>query len=267
MDRPLPRSPHRPLHRKSSASAPSGYFAWEAAGLRWLAAAETEGGARAVRVVEIGDHHLDLVRLDPVPPTAESAADLGRALARTHLSGAPAYGSGPEGWAGDGWFGPLVHPLPLRLGVWDSWGAFYAEARIAPMVRLARDHGLYDDVATRTFDRLCSLLVTGLYDTDAVPARLHGDLWSGNVVWTGEGAVLVDPAAHGGHPETDLALLALFGAPHLDVIRAAYAEVSPRDAGWTDRVGLHQLHCLLVHAVVFGGGYVGQALQVARGLT
>ena len=60
------------------------------------------------------------------------------------------------------------------------------------------------------------------------PSRIHGDLWSGNVVWSSDGSgYLVDPAAHGGHRETDLAMLALFGAPHLARLLEAYDEAAP----------------------------------------
>ena len=182
----------------------------------------------------------------------------------THDAGATAYGAAPPGWDDDGFFGPLAEPLPMTLGAWDSWGAFYAEARVRPMVRLARDRGVYDATAARLFDGLCERLVEGGFDTDDRPARIHGDLWSGNVMWTEGGGTLIDPAAHGGHRETDLALLALFGAPHLDEIRAGYQEVRPLAVGWQERVGVHQLHCLLVHAILFGGGYAERALVAAR---
>ena len=255
------------VFRKEGRDVPSGYFAWEAAGLRWLAAAEQDGGAAVVPVLEVGDHHLDLGRLASVAPTADAARAFGARLARTHAAGAEAYGAGPPGWEGDGYFGPLEQPLPLALGSWRTWGAFYGEARVAPLVRSARDAGLYDGHAARAFDRLVERLDAGTFDTDDRPARLHGDLWSGNVMWTAEGATLIDPAAHGGHRETDLALLALFGAPHLDEVRRGYEEVQPLADGWQERVGLHQLHCLLVHALVFGGGYAGQALAAARACT
>ena len=100
------------------------------------------------------------------------------------------------------------------------------------------------------------------------PARIHGDLWSGNVVWTAHGAVLIDAgAAHGGHPETDLAMLALFGLPHLErVVRAYDAEV-PLAPGWPERVPLMQLHPLLVHVVLFGGGYVSSVRAAIAALT
>ena len=83
-------------------------------------------------------------------------------------------------------------------------------------------------------------------------------------MWSRAGAVLIDPAAHGGHRETDLAMLALFGAPYVDRILAAYAESSPLADGWRERVALHQLHPVMLHAVLFGGSYVSQAERLAR---
>ena len=253
--------PGRPTHRKRSASAPAGYFAWEAAGLRWLSAA---GGAPVVEVLGVGADFVDLVRLAPAPPTAEAAEHLGRGLAATHASGAPSHGCGPPGWAGDGWLGPLSEPLPLVLGAWDSWGAFHAEARIRALLPEARRRGVLDAGEVAALERLAGRLDAGHFDTGEPPARLHGDLWSGNVLWTSTGAVLLDPAAHGGHRETDLAMLALFGAPHLDRLLAAYDEAAPLADGWRDRVLLHQVHPLLLHAVLFGGSYGAQALRAAR---
>ncbi len=105
---------------------------------------------------------------------------------------------------------------------------------------------------------------TGSFDDGRPPARLHGDLWAGNIIWTREGPVLIDPAAHGGHAETDLAMLLLFTAPHIARIIAAYDEAAPLADGWQERVGLHQLFPVMVHAVVFGGDYVRQSVEMAR---
>jgi fructosamine-3-kinase len=104
----------------------------------------------------------------------------------------------------------------------------------------------------------------GRFDDDDQAARLHGDLWSGNVMWTPEGAVLIDPAAHGGHRETDLAMLALLGCPHLDAVIDGYQWRRRLREGWRDRVGLHQLYPLLAHVVLFGGSYAGQTGVAAR---
>ncbi len=252
------------VHRKSSGRVPSGYFAWEAAGLRWLGAA---GGALVVEVLDVGEHHLDLLRLHSVPPTQQAAARFGEDLARTHLAGAPAYGSPPDGWAGDGWFGPLSAPLSLSLRLHESWGPFWGHERLAPITRACRDAGTFSASDAVVLDRVAARCAAGRFDTGERPARIHGDLWSGNVLWTEHGATLIDPSAHGGHREYDLAMLELFGAPHLGAVRTAYQAASPLAPGWQERVRLHQLHALAVHALLFGGGYAAETLAVARRYT
>jgi fructosamine-3-kinase len=245
-------------------SAPREYAAWEAAGLRWLAQASPAGGARVVEVREVGDRHLDLERFTPCQPTLAQTEDFGRALAVTHGAGAAAYGMGPDGWAGPGFLGPADDPLPLPLDPTPSWGIFFGEQRIRHTLRLGRARGLWAGSAGSGFEAVAERIAGGEFDDGEPPARLHGDLWAGNVLWSRAGAVLIDPAAHGGHRETDLAMLALFGAPYVDRILAAYAESSPLADGWRERVALHQLHPVMLHAVLFGGSYVSQAERLAR---
>jgi fructosamine-3-kinase len=242
------------MYRKTRDGAPAGFFACEAAGLAWLASAD--GGPRVVRVLDVGPDHLDLERLSPGRASAAAARAFGRALARMHDAGAPAWGALPPG-ASAGFFGPLDDPLPMRGGDWPGWPAFYAEARLRPVLAQGRDRGILDADDAASLDRVCARLpaLAGT-SADDVPARLHGDLWSGTVLWVEGEAVLIDPAAHGGHRETDLAMLALFGAPHLDQILEGYQEAHPLARGWQHRVGLHQLYPLAVHAVLFGGSYV-----------
>lgn len=246
--------------RKDVPAEPAGYAGWEAAGLVWLADA---AGARVVGVEDVGPRHLDLEHLRAAAPSREHARALGRGLAVTNRAGAPAFGAGPPGWEGDGWLGPTSEPLPLVLGAWTTWGTFLAEARIAPLVALGRERGALDAAEAAVLDRFADRVADGGLDTGEPPARLHGDLWSGNVVWTADGAVLIDPAAHGGHHEADLALLALFGCPHLDDVVAGYEDEAPLADGWRDRVALHQVHPLLLHAVLFGGSYAGQTVRAA----
>ena len=145
----------------------------------------------------------------------------------------------------------------------ESWPEFYATHRVEPYLQRAVDSGVLGPQDGKVIRSVCERL-DELAGPAEPPARLHGDLWSGNVHWGDGVAWAIDPAAHGGHRETDLAMLQLFGCPHLDRILAAYQEVSPLAEGWRQRVGLHQLFPLLVHAVLFGGGYAGQALAAAR---
>jgi fructosamine-3-kinase len=128
--------------------------------------------------------------------------------------------------------------------------AAFAESRLSTETR-------------RLVDAVIDRGLAGDFDDEDRPARIHGDLWSGNVMWTEKGVVLIDPAAQGGHRETDLAMLALFGCPHLGEVLAGYQAVRPLREGWRDRAGLHQLYPLLAHVALFGGGYARQTEAAA----
>ncbi|MCK0177086.1 fructosamine kinase family protein [Mycolicibacterium sp. F2034L] len=238
---------------KRRPDAPPGFFACEAAGLRWLAVPD---GVPCVRVLDVDASALTLERLHPVSPTPTEARTFGTRLAVTHAAGAAAFGAAPDGWTGTGFFGPLSNPLPMSLTGHDAWGEFYARERIGPMGERARPQ--LSNQARADLDTVIARCATGEYDDGSPAARLHGDLWSGNVMWTADGVVLIDPAAHGGHHETDLAMLALFGCPFPDDVIAGYEQVRPLRPGWRQRTALHQLYPLLAHVALFGSGYVGQ---------
>ena len=250
--------------RKQRVGAPPGCFECEAAGLRWL---PVPGGPRVVRVLGVDPGGLDLERLEPVPPTAQAAHRFGVALARMHDAGAPAFGAPPQGWQGDGFFGPLTEPLPLVAGEYQHWGEFYSDCRLDQVRDLLAARGRLTDRLRSDLEQVSASVRAGGWDDDEPPARLHGDLWSGNVLWTADGAVLIDPAAHGGHRMTDLAMLELFGLPFLGEVLAGYATQHELTEAWDDAVGLHQLYPLGMHAVLFGGGYVSQFAHLVRRYT
>jgi fructosamine-3-kinase len=241
---------------KTLSHAPEGFFETEAAGLRWLA---EPAAVPVAEVLAVESDCLVVGWVEPARPSPEAAASFGRGLAELHASGGASYGETPTG--GDGFIGSL--PLPHKPAA--SWPEMYATARVLPYLKLAVDRG---HVARPDADAV-EAVVRRLVELagPAEPAsRIHGDLWSGNVVWSATDATLVDPAAHGGHRETDLAMLALFGLPHLARVVAAYEEVAPLADGWQQRQPLHQLHPVLVHAALFGGPYGVRAGELARRL-
>ena len=231
---------------KTLNNAPTDFFTTEATGLRWLA----EAGGVAVPAVLAHDEGCLILRwVEQGRPSADAASGFGRALAATHLAGAATYGAETDGF---------IARLPLFNQAAPTWAEFYGQRRVLPYLKVARDR---DRVSVEDAARIEGV-VARLADLvpEEGPARLHGDLWNGNVLWGTEHRVwVIDPAAHGGHRESDLAMLALFGLPHLPRVLEAYTEESPLAEGWQDRTGVHQLFPLLVHACLFGGGYGARA--------
>ncbi|HSE08499.1 MAG TPA: fructosamine kinase family protein [Nocardioidaceae bacterium] len=239
---------------KTRPNAPVDFFPSEARGLEWLGSAK---GVGVPEVLAVEPDCLILSWVEAGRPTPEAAEQLGRGLATTHQAGAGAFGAPEDAYIG-------ILPLPNRSA--PTWPEFYATRRILPYLKLARDRGAISEPDAADVEAVVGRL-NELAGPTEPPARLHGDLWSGNVLWSQDGDTwLVDPAAHGGHRETDLAMLALFGLPQLQRVLDAYHEETPLADGWEERVPLHQLFPLLVHACLFGGGYGARAGEMARRL-
>ena len=237
---------------KATGGQDPGFLESEARGLRWL----READAVAVpEVLGVSPKLLISTWIAPGRPTPETAEEFGRQLATLHARGAQSFGAPEPGFIGS---------LPLDNTEEEEWARFYPERRVLPYLRGAVDRGAVDAAGASVIESVCAR-IEELAGPPELPARIHGDLWAGNVHWDTRGrAWLIDPAAHGGHRETDLAMMALFEPPYLDGIVAAYDEVYPLADDWRERVSLHQLHPLLVHAVLFGGSYGAQAVAAAR---
>lgn len=238
--------------KRYSGTPPDGFFEAEANGLRWLRVA---GGPPLPEVFAVDSRAIVMGWVEHGAPTAESAAEFGRALAVLHRAPCAGFGAQWPGYIG-------TQPLDNTVAEGVPWLEWYRRRRIEPYLRHSRDAGAITsaDVA----------LVESALERGEIPpepaARIHGDLHPGNVLWGRDRAWLVDPAAHGGHRETDLATLRLFGGtPHLDHILGAYREIHPLAEGWDERVGLHQLHLALVHTALFGSGYANLVRACAAG--
>jgi fructosamine-3-kinase len=231
---------------KTHASPPPDFFSTEAASLRWL----RDGGARVPDVLAARDDVLVLEWVDEGRPRPTTETELGRELASLHRAGAPCFGRADRRTTGS---------LALANEPHATWSAFVGSCRFAPLARLAAQRRALAPATIGALERLAVTL--DRFDDGAPPSRLHGDLWAGNRLVDHQGSSwLIDPAAHGGHREFDLAMMALFGGFGAACFEA-YDEASPLADGWRERVTLHQVAPLVVHAIKFGGGYVAAATQ------
>ena len=236
----------RRVFAKTHVTAPPGFFSTEAAGLGWLRGASP---LAVPEVLAVSDEPplLVLEWIDEGPPSERADQEFGTGLAALHLAGAPCFGREDRRTTGS-------RRLPNEPCA--TWADFYADNRLRPLAGLAADAGVLSTGAVDGLERIASVLEE-FGAADERPSRLHGDLWSGNRLFDARGANwLIDPAAHGGHREFDLAMMRLFGG-FGEGCFAAYAAAFPLSDGWEDRVILHQLAPLTVHAIKFGGGYIG----------
>jgi fructosamine-3-kinase len=241
-------------------------FAAEASSLRWLAAADAVPVPEVLAVTEAA---LVISMIPPGHAMPSAAFRFGTELARMHAAGSENFGAPWRGFIASLPLDNTPAPPGQPAGAAPSrtqgtqWPQWYANRRLLPYLRQALDSGALRPEDGRLVEAVMDR-IDSLAGPAEPPSRIHGDCWAGNVLWSDDRGWLIDPAAHGGHRETDLAMLALFGAPHLDRILAGYNDTTPLAAGWRSRVPLHQLHPLLVHACLFGASYAEQVRSAAR---
>ncbi|GHT81270.1 fructosamine kinase [Actinomycetota bacterium] len=252
-------------YTKSRVGAPEGFFEAEAIGLDWL---KVNGGPDVVKVFSFGKSSLEIERVIESNPTAESAYDFGAKLAVLHKAPVDNYGYSPSpNW----YFGTLSDPIELPNANTAAkqtvdYKTYLKDYRLLPVL----EEGVRRMEFTKTDIELTLDALNRIDYSDPVlnipPSRVHGDLWSGNLLWTKSSATLIDTSAHGGHPEEDLALLKLFGCPHYTQILAGYQSITPLAHGFDHRVNLHNLFPIAYHAIAFGGGYRRKYLSMLEGI-
>jgi len=239
----------RRLFVKTNDRSPRGMFAAEARGLGWL------GEARALRIPKVvavaapedPRQFLVLELVATGRPARDFDERLGRGLAALHGHGAPSFGLDHDNFIG--WLPQANAPSP-------TWAEFYRGRRLEAQLRRAADEGRASPRMRQGFERLFRVL-DELCGPAEPPARLHGDLWGGNLLCDDRGGpCLIDPAVYGGHREIDLAMMRLFGGFGPRVFDA-YEEAWPLADGHRERVPLYQLYPLMVHVNLFGGSYIG----------
>lgn len=234
----------RTVFIKTHRQPPPGFFSTEAAGLKWL---RDSAKVNVPEVLGFSDEppFLALEWVEIGAGNADTEKTFGRELAQLHQMSFSCFGRPDSRTTGS----QAVPNKPT-----ESWAEFYATQRLLPLAQLAHDKSALSSKCISMLEKVCHRL-TEFGAADEPPSLLHGDLWAGNrVIDCTNKSWLIDPAAHGGHREFDLAMMQLFGGYGQDCY-AAYNEMFPLQSGWKDRVALHQLAPLAVHAIKFGGSY------------
>ena len=242
----------RRLCVKFLASAHTGFFQSEAKGLQTIADMDV---IRTPVVVSVGDSHLALEWIQCVAPTKQMWCDLGAQLATMHRAHQRLFGFDSDGFCG---LTPQSN-TPMSDGF-----AFFAQQRIEPQVKRASDAGLLSDTEANRIQRVSNRLDQWLPQQPA--SLIHGDLWSGNVLFAGDQPVLIDPAAHYGWAEADLAMTRLFGGFPSDFYQT-YRSTNPLQPDFEDRVDLYNLYHLLNHLNLFGSAYHGRVMAIINRFT
>jgi fructosamine-3-kinase len=239
------------LFAKVYSGGPSGIGEAEARGLEWLREVD------ALRVPAVFCHGLDWLALEwiePARPRPDFADRLGSGLADIHRQSRDTFG-----FDEDNWIGSLSQSNAQR----ESWDSFYAECRLRPLQQRALSAGTLSRDVIRLLDEVIETMPELVGPSEA-PSRLHGDLWSGNLMIDESGLpCLIDPAVYAGHREVDLAMMKLFGGFERRVFDA-YREAFPLSPGSNERVDLYQVYPLLVHVCLFGAGYVERLEHALR---
>ncbi len=235
---------------KTHRNPPPYFFSTEAKGLEWL---RSSGHINVPAVMAYSDEppFLAMEWIDIGHGNATTEAHFGEALAKLHQMPFECFGR-PDGKTTGS---QAVPNTPC-----DSWAEFYASQRLQPLAKLAKDKAALPEKTIRKLERV-SRMLSEFGAADEAASLLHGDLWAGNRVVDIQGqSWLIDPAAHGGHREFDLAMMRLFGGYGQECF-AVYHEIYPLQTGWQTRVSLHQLAPLTVHAIKFGGHYRSATLS------
>ncbi len=235
------------LFAKCAEDAPEGLFESEAAGLAALAG---RGALRVPAALHAERRGIVMENLGRGEPGAGYWSRLGEGLAALHREAMPRFGFDGDNWCG---------ATPQSNAPDADGHAFFARRRILPLARAAFERGLADRAALARLERIADGLPRWIPPMPA--ALIHGDLWSGNVHCAGGEPALVDPAAHWGWAEAELAMTVLFGGFPRE-FHDSYARAGDMAPDWRERAPLYNLYHLLNHLLMFGGGYLEPVLRI-----
>lgn len=238
---------------KTNSSAPGDMFSREAEG---LIALDVGDGPRVPKIHLHGKSFILMEDLNPARRMDGYWTEFGHQLAHLHLHTGDQFG-----FEHDNYIGSTPQPNPWT----DDGYEFFSQHRLGFQAELAQQRGYLSTSDLNQIEQLCQSL------PDLVPNQpaslIHGDLWSGNAMTADQGEpAIIDPAAHYGWAEAELAMTALFGG-FPGEFYDSYNEVNPLVTGWRERFPIYNLYHVINHVNLFGTGYLSQARRILSTLT
>lgn len=242
------------MHTKENDTKYSDALFCEAEGLELLGDAVTMAGVKGVRVPEVfsvSETRLQMTEINSSPPSDTQLQALGKGLALIHNLRQSHVGFHRNNYIGLN---------PQKNCESDNWGDFFLKYRLDYQVAMISDNRLRAQFSEVLHNK-GEILAEWLNEHGAGPALLHGDLWSGNVMFDRESSWLIDPAVYYGDPEADLAMTELFGGFGKPFYQA-YESVRPLSLYYSRKREIYNLYHFLNHYNLFGGAYLGPCKKV-----
>lgn len=197
------------------------------------------------RVFEVDEKRLVTQKVAALPFTEDGHKKLGIGLARLHKKIHQSFGHENDNYIG---LNPQIN------GKDENWGRFFLQKRLFAQVDLIQDHKLQESFRS-ILEKQSGAIVDFLNNHSPSPSPLHGDLWSGNALFDGKNAWLIDPAFYFGDREVDLAMTGMFGG-FSQAFYNAYNGEFPQAPGHQQRKVVYNLYHYLNHFNLFGTGYL-----------
>lgn len=221
---------------------------YEARGLELLARTLKEADVSDLRVPQVksvSEQELVIPRISAGQATESAMVTLGEGLARMHGVRQAHYGFESDNMIG-------LSPQKNRLT--DDWGDFFLKDRLGVQVGMIRNRQVRDEFEV-VLEQRGAALAQFLNKHCEHPSLLHGDLWSGNVLFDNDGPWLIDPAVYYGDREADIAMTELFGG-FSATFYEAYDRFYPRTEAYATKRAIYNLYHTLNHYNLFGASYL-----------
>ncbi|WP_250655375.1 fructosamine kinase family protein [Alkalimarinus coralli] len=237
-----------PIFTKHGSASTPGALIAEAKGLDQLRQALNQCGNHYLRVpnvFKVTETTLETSEIRVQSASQAQMVQLGKGLAQLHHIKQPHYGLNEDNFIG-------LNPQANKIS--QNWGDFFVTNRLQYQVSLIKQHSVRGE-----FDKILSSLQHKLIDFLNLHCEhaslVHGDLWSGNVLFDQDSVWLIDPAIYYADREVDLAMTEMFGG-FSRAFYQSYDSEYPRTAAYQQKKVFYNLYHFLNHYNLFGNSYL-----------